>query len=207
MLIRSATLSLIALAMSSTAAWAAPKDVAQRPDVTLALANALTTETLAVCKAEGRNAVAAVVDRGGNLVAVQRADNVGPHNTLAAVECAGSSIRTGPSPGWTTTGSVRQSIAQIRTVPSSPALPRWSHGIRFNYVKSGTLTSASPTGGPGACPRRGVWGLGPQKTPEGDQVRALREHRSPSTSVPPAGFEPAHPPPEGGALSSELRGP
>ena len=26
------------------------------------------------------------------------------------------------------------------------------------------------------------------------------------TTVPPAGFEPAHPPPEGGALSPELRG-
>ncbi len=26
------------------------------------------------------------------------------------------------------------------------------------------------------------------------------------TNVPPAGFEPAHPPPEGGALSPELRG-
>ena len=27
-----------------------------------------------------------------------------------------------------------------------------------------------------------------------------------SKDVPPAGFEPAHPPPEGGALSPELRG-
>ncbi len=94
MLIRSATLSLIALAVGSTAAWAAPKDVAQRPDVTLALANALLTETLAVCKAEGRNAVAAVVDRGGNLVAVQRADNVGPHNTLAAQRKAYTALST-----------------------------------------------------------------------------------------------------------------
>src|SRR3954453_2896454 len=34
----------------------------------------------------------------------------------------------------------------------------------------------------------------------GPQLRAFR-------SVPPAGFEPAPPPPEGGALSPELRGP
>jgi integrase len=38
------------------------------------------------------------------------------------------------------------------------------------------------------------------QNPEGPQIRAFRV-------VPPAGFEPALPPPEGGALSPELRGP
>lgn len=84
MLIRNATLSLLALAMSSSATWAAEAQVAQRQDVTLALANSLLSATLAACHADGRSGVAAVVDRGGNLVAVQRDDNVGPHNTLAA---------------------------------------------------------------------------------------------------------------------------
>lgn len=81
---RSTTLSFLALAMCSSVAMASPAQVAQRADVTLALANDLLNATLAACHADGRTAVAAVVDRGGNLIAVQRDDNVGPHNTLAA---------------------------------------------------------------------------------------------------------------------------
>nr|GFD53970.1 hypothetical protein [Tanacetum cinerariifolium] len=44
--------------------------------------------------ADGKTAVAAVVDRGGNLVAVQREDNVGPHNTLAAQRKAFTALST-----------------------------------------------------------------------------------------------------------------
>src|SRR5918998_1438038 len=43
-----------------------------------------------------------------------------------------------------------------------------------------------------------------------DEDRVLMAQKSPGDQafhgVPPAGFEPAHPPPEGGALSPELRG-
>lgn len=94
MLIRNATLSLLALAMSASAAWAANAEVAQRQDITLALANNLLSATLAACHADGRTGVAAVVDRGGNLVAVQRDDNVGPHNTLAAQRKAFTALST-----------------------------------------------------------------------------------------------------------------
>ncbi|MBU0882119.1 MAG: heme-binding protein [Gammaproteobacteria bacterium] len=94
MLLRSATLSLLALAMGSSATWAANENVAQRQDVTLALANDLLNATLAACHADGRTGVAAVVDRGGNLVAVQRDDNVGPHNTVAAQRKAFTALST-----------------------------------------------------------------------------------------------------------------
>lgn len=94
MLTRNATLSLLALAMSASAAWAANAEVAQRQDITLALANDLLSATLAACHADGRTGVAAVVDRGGNLVAVQRDDNVGPHNTLAAQRKAFTALST-----------------------------------------------------------------------------------------------------------------
>lgn len=94
MLIRNATFSLLALAMGSGAALAEPAQVAQRADVTLALANDLLHATLAACHADNRTAVAAVVDRGGNLVAVQRDDNVGPHNTLAAQRKAFTALST-----------------------------------------------------------------------------------------------------------------
>ncbi|MHC8366826.1 GlcG/HbpS family heme-binding protein [Pseudomonas sp. ZT5P21] len=80
--------------MSSAFAIAAPDQVAQRKDVSLAMANDLLSAALAACHAEGRTGVAAVVDRGGNLVAVQRDDNVGPHNTLAAQRKAYTALST-----------------------------------------------------------------------------------------------------------------
>ncbi len=95
MLSRIAPLTLLTLAFSATV-MAAPSaaPVAQRADVTLALANQLLDTTLATCHALGQTAVAAVVDRGGNLVAVQRDDNVGPHNTLAAQRKAFTALST-----------------------------------------------------------------------------------------------------------------
>ncbi len=62
------------------------------------------------------------------------------------------------------------------------------------------------SGGPGRAPPGGAWGLRPHRTRRAIPTRALREYRPPSSTAPPAGFEPAHPPPEGGALSPELRG-
>jgi len=99
MLIRRFTMSLLALAMGSGAAWADTAQVAQRQDVTLALANDLLEATLAACHTDGRTGVAAVVDRGGNLVAVQRDDNVGPHNTLAAQRKAFTALSTKTATG------------------------------------------------------------------------------------------------------------
>ncbi|MBK5519414.1 heme-binding protein [Pseudomonas sp. TH10] len=84
---------LITLAMSPAFVHAAQAPV-PRMDVTLALANDLLNATLGACHADGRTAVAAVVDRGGNLVAVQRDDNVGPHNTLAAQRKAYTALST-----------------------------------------------------------------------------------------------------------------
>jgi uncharacterized protein GlcG (DUF336 family) len=95
MRITGSTLWLLALAMSSTFAVAATDaQVAQRKDVTLATANNLANAALSACHAQGRTGVVAVVDRGGNLVALQRDDNVGPHNTLAAQRKAYTALST-----------------------------------------------------------------------------------------------------------------
>lgn len=95
MRITGSTLWLLALAMSSTFAVAATDaQVAQRKDVTLATANNLVNAALSACHAQGRTGVVAVVDRGGNLVALQRDDNVGPHNTLAAQRKAYTALST-----------------------------------------------------------------------------------------------------------------
>ncbi len=85
---------LSALAMSSALAVAAPNQVVQRYDVSLAMANDLLNTALAACHADGRTGVAAIVDRGGNLVALQRDDNVGPHNISAAQRKAFTALST-----------------------------------------------------------------------------------------------------------------
>ena len=101
-----------AVAAAATAA-ALPVQVLQQPNVSLALANQLVGAALAACQAEGRSAVAVVVvvDRGGNLVAVQRGDSVGPHNTDAAVRKAFTALST-KSP-------TRQLAANARANPDS----------------------------------------------------------------------------------------
>jgi len=76
-----ATLSLLTLAIGANAAT--PTPITQQ-NVSLALADGLIQQALDACHAQNRTAVVAVVDRGGNLVALRRDDNVGPHNTLAA---------------------------------------------------------------------------------------------------------------------------
>ncbi len=92
-------LSAMVLALSSSVVWVETPLVAQRSDVTLSMANQLVQATLAACHAEGRTGVAAVVDRGGHLVALQRDDNVGPHNTLAAQRKAFTALSTKTATG------------------------------------------------------------------------------------------------------------
>lgn len=82
------------LALCVTHAQAAPAVSVLRPDITLIAANRLLDATLEGFHAEGKTLTAAVVDRGGNLVALQRDDNVGSHNTLAAQRKAYTALST-----------------------------------------------------------------------------------------------------------------
>ena len=84
----------VAAGASAMAAPAAAPRILQQGNVSLELANALVNATLEACHADGRSAVVAVVDRGGNLVAVQRDDSVGPHNTAAAEHKAFTALST-----------------------------------------------------------------------------------------------------------------
>jgi uncharacterized protein GlcG (DUF336 family) len=90
---------LLAIALAAGTAQAAPPAHVMRPDVSLATARQLLDATLAACHAQGKTLVAAVVDRGGNLVALQRDDNVGPHNTLAAQRKAYTALSTKTATG------------------------------------------------------------------------------------------------------------
>ncbi|NHQ86476.1 heme-binding protein [Iodobacter sp. HSC-16F04] len=75
---------LFVCAVYGSANAATSNPILQQSNMSLALANQLINATLAACHADNRSAVVTVVDRGGNLIAVQRDDQVGPHNTGAA---------------------------------------------------------------------------------------------------------------------------
>jgi uncharacterized protein GlcG (DUF336 family) len=63
---------------------AASADVLQQKNMPLDLAVNIATETIAACSANGHNVAVAVVDRGGVLRALMRADNAGNHTAAAA---------------------------------------------------------------------------------------------------------------------------
>lgn len=113
--LRAAPLLAAALAIPEAASTAEPpRPILDQRTVSLALANDLATATLNACRATGRTAVVAVLDRGGNLVALQRDDDVGPHNTVAAQRKAFTALST-----KTKTGLLAE---RARTDPASQNL-------------------------------------------------------------------------------------
>jgi uncharacterized protein GlcG (DUF336 family) len=83
------TLALLAatLALASTGlvqAQASAPAVRTERNMSLDLANRIASATVAACSAGGYNVTAAVVDRAGQLRALHRADNAGPHTIGAA---------------------------------------------------------------------------------------------------------------------------
>ena len=79
-----ATVSATAVALSLIAGAASAQAVRTEKNMSLELANQIAAATVASCSASGYNVTAAVVDRAGNLRALQRADNAGPHTVGAA---------------------------------------------------------------------------------------------------------------------------
>lgn len=96
---RTRTALCLALAGCMSQPGAAPALHAQRPDITLDGAQRLLDAAMDACHARGKTLAAAVVDRSGNLVALRRDDNVGPHNTLAAQRKAYTALSTNRATG------------------------------------------------------------------------------------------------------------
>lgn len=91
---RSARVILASAVLATTFNTPSQAQVRQQRTVSLALANRMATAAIEACRVAGRSAVVAVVDRGGNLVALQRGDDVGPHNTTAAQKKAFTALST-----------------------------------------------------------------------------------------------------------------
>lgn len=80
-------LALSSLMLAATGIAQAQTQPALRSEkvLPLSLANEIAAETVAACAAKGHAVTAAVVDRAGQLRALQRADGAGPH-TLASAQ-------------------------------------------------------------------------------------------------------------------------
>lgn len=85
-------LFISALGLCSASSLA--QEVSPDRDMSAALAERLAKSALSICHADNKTGVVAVVDRGGNLVILQRDDDVGPHNTLAAQKKAFTALST-----------------------------------------------------------------------------------------------------------------
>lgn len=70
---------LSAAALLASASLAQAEAVRTEKNMSLELANQIAAAAVAACQANGYAVAAAVVDRGGSLRALQRADNAGPH--------------------------------------------------------------------------------------------------------------------------------
>jgi uncharacterized protein GlcG (DUF336 family) len=87
-------------------------------DLSLPAANKLADAAMAACLTQGRHIVVTVLDRGGNVVTVQRADGVGPHNTEASRRKAYTALST-KSDTYTLAVAARNNpdMSNLTTVP------------------------------------------------------------------------------------------
>jgi uncharacterized protein GlcG (DUF336 family) len=81
---RIVAITIAALAASAAFSAAQAQAVRTERNMSLELANQLAAATVASCLAGGYNVTAAVVDRAGQLRALHRADNAGPHTIDSA---------------------------------------------------------------------------------------------------------------------------
>ena len=87
-------LAVLLAVCASAAASSTGAQLRQHDELTLAAANRLASGAVDACGRQGRAIVVSVLDRGGNLVALQRADGVGPHNTEASRRKAYTALST-----------------------------------------------------------------------------------------------------------------
>ena len=111
-------MSFLAAALMVYASPSKPAVPLERKTMSLEAANQLAGSAIGACRALGQSAVVAVVDRGGNLVALQRGDDVGPHNTLAAQRKAFTALST-----KTRTAVLAERAASDPTVRNLTTLP------------------------------------------------------------------------------------
>jgi len=138
---------LLPALLAACSALPAAAQLRQHHDLTLTAANRLAGGAIEACRRQGRDIVVAVLDRGGNLVALQRADTVGPHNTDAARRKAYTALSTRSS----TLDLARKAGADpdARNLTTLPELLLLGGGLPLR-VQGDTIGAIGVAGGGGA---------------------------------------------------------
>lgn len=115
-------------ALTAGAAFSAAQAQAVRTErnMSLDLANQLAAATVASCLAGGYNVTAAVVDRAGQLRALHRADNAGPHTIGAAQAKA-----------FTSASARNNTLAMMEAAQKNPAAANLVHIPGFLLLGGG----------------------------------------------------------------------
>ena len=123
-------LNTLALSLAAVATLTAPLSHAQavrtERNMSLALAAQLAADTVAACTTNGYAVTATVVDRGGSIRAVMRADNAGPH-TLGASE----------QKAFTSASAKNATLAMMEGAQKNPAAANLVHIPGFLLLGGG----------------------------------------------------------------------
>ena len=120
----------------------------ERGTIALTAANTLAAAAIASCRSIGREAVVAVVDRGGNLIVLQRGDDVGPHNTEAAQRKAFTALSK--KTGTTVLAERAASDPASQNLVSIPELLLLGGGLPLN-IDGETIGAVGVAGAGGAA--------------------------------------------------------
>lgn len=150
-----------ALGLALLAAPAFAQDKVSQESLGTAFAVELAQSTVAACAADGYNVTAAVTDRAGNLLALVRAENAGPHTVDAATAKAYTSASSrNPTSGIAKAVQENAGAAGMVDIPGFLVL---AGGVP---VKAGdvTLGAIGVGGAPGghldeACAQKALEGL------------------------------------------------
>jgi uncharacterized protein GlcG (DUF336 family) len=124
---RMKTLARTLVALAALAAFAAQaQGVRTERNVSLELANQIAAATVAACTTNGYAVAAAVVDRAGQLKALQRADNAGPH-TLSSSQAK----------AYTSASAKNNTLAMMEAAQKNPAAANLVHMPGFLLLGGG----------------------------------------------------------------------
>lgn len=117
---------LSALALLAAATLAQAQSVRTEKNISLELANQIAAASVAACSAKGYAVAATVVDRSGNIRAVQRSDNAGPHTLAASLQKA-----------WTSASARNNTQAMMETAQKNPGAANLVHIPGFLLLGGG----------------------------------------------------------------------
>lgn len=121
------TVARTAVALAALAAFAAQaQGVRTERNMSLELANQIAAATVAACTTNGYAVAAAVVDRAGQLKALHRADNAGPH-TLSSSQAK----------AYTSASAKNNTLAMMEGAQKNPAAANLVHMPGFLLLGGG----------------------------------------------------------------------